>query len=358
MKTHIIFVEPAQYTLDLIENVYKEETYTFLFSNSKAVSLKDVQLPKAYYCSEKSLFENIKHFFKISRENTLIISNGYNHWSFILLFFLQMFRPFYLGIESDTPYSEKSGLLKTIKTIYLKTIFSNKKILGFSGGNGAHKDLFLKYGMNKERVFLLPMMINNQKYYPNPQEKQVKSDGNLVFLYVGRLDPEKNVDALISTFKTIVKERSNIKLIIVGGGSCEEQLKEQAMHQQHIIFKGKLYGKDLINCYHSADILVLPSLFEPWGLVVNEALSAGLPVICSNKVGAGNDLVAAPNAGWIFNVEDNEEMKKIIMYCIDNINEVKNRALNGNNFMKNYWNYHTYSQNLKKIKNYVTTNKI
>jgi hypothetical protein len=57
-------------------------------------------------------------------------------------------------------------------------------------------------------------------------------------------------------------------------------------------------------------------------------------------------------------VEDNEEMKKIIMYCIDNINEVKNRALNGNNFMKNYWNYHTYSQNLQKIKNYVSSNKI
>lgn len=358
MKTHVIFVEPAQYTLDLIENVYKEETYTFLFSNSKAVSLKDVQLPKAYYCSENSLIKNIKHFIKVSKENTLIISNGYNHWSFILLFFLQFFRPFFLGIESDTPYSEKYGLLKVIKTCYLKSIFRRRKVLGFSGGNGAHKDLFLKYGMSAERVFLLPMMINNQKYYSSIRKEKIQLDTDLVFLYVGRLDPEKNVDALISAFCKLAKESSKNKLIIVGGGACEEQLKKQAENNQNISFKGKLYGHDLISCYHLADVLVLPSLFEPWGLVVNEALSAGLAIICSDKVGAGNDLVLGPDSGWIFNVEDNNELEKTIAYCVNTPNEVKNKAIRGNNFMKNYWNYHTYSQNLQKIKNYVSSNKI
>jgi len=357
MKIHIIFVEPAQYTLDLIENVYKDATYTFLYSQSKAVSLKDINLPVAHYCASQSFFSNFKHFIKLGRNNKLVISNGYNHWSFILLFFTQFLFPFYIGIESDTPYSEKKGLIRMIKKLYLNLIFKKKSVLGFAGGNGAHKDLFLKYGMTEERVFLLPMMIDNEKFYFDRSNTVNQSvDKGLVFLYVGRLDPEKNVMLLIDSFLEVVKKHTTSKLIIVGEGSCSEDLKSK--QNKNIIFKGKQFGQDLINLYREADVLILPSLFEPWGLVVNEALSSSLAVICSNKVGAAEDLVRTPNSGWIFDVDQEKDLENIITHCINHPEDVKMKLDNGHGFMKNYWNYRTYSQNLQKIKNYVISHKI
>ena len=64
-------------------------------------------------------------------------------------------------------------------------------------------------------------------------------------------------------------------------------------------FEGKLFDKDLINEFQNASCFVCPSLFEPWGLVVNEALSSGLPVIAAKEVGACYDLIAGKETGLI-----------------------------------------------------------
>lgn len=351
MKMHVICVEPAQYTLDLLENVYKDATATFLHSNSKAIAIGDNLLLNTYYCDKHSWLNNVKHFFNIGFNNQFVISNGYTHWSFRLLFLVSFFKKIYIGIESDTPYSKKKGLKKIIKSLYLKTIFCNKSILGLSGGNGTHMDLFLKYGMDKKRVFLAPMMIDNQKYY---LKEEKKTNTIFTFLYVGRLDPEKNVEMLIDAFKNNFKE-NNTKLIIVGSGSCEEKLKHKSRLVNNIQFKGKLFGKDLIACYHQANVLVLPSVFEPWGLVINEALSSKLAVVCSSAVGAADDLVKKPDAGWVFNTGDQKELEELLSYCAEHKEEVDIKAQNGVAFMKNNWSYKNYKQNLEEIKKYVAT---
>jgi len=295
--------------------------------------------------------QNLCHFIQIGLNNRFIISNGYTHWSFHLLYLMSFFKKMHIGIESDTPYSEKKGVKKVIKTVYLRSVFSNKAIIGLSGGNDAHMDLFLKYGMDKQRVFLMPMMIDNKKYYLTEEKTQNKS---LVFLYVGRLDPEKNVEMLIDAFKNKFKKKSN-QLIIVGSGRCEAELINKSISFNNILFKGKLFGDDLINCYHQADILVLPSVFEPWGLVVNEALASRLAVLCSNAVGSAADLVIKPDAGWVFNTGNQDELERLLIHCVEHREEVEEKAKNGLAFMKNNWSYKNYQQSLDEIKNYVTT---
>ena len=355
MKVHVIFVEPAQYSLDLVNNIYSNASVSFLYSNSKAVdNTSNDSLSNSYYCDKHSFFQNFKHFVTVGFNNKFIVSNGYTHWSFRLLFLISFFKKNYIGIESDTPYSKKKGLKKIIKKLYLKIIFSNQFTLGLSGGNGTHMDLFLKYGMDKHRVFLLPMMIDNQKFFRIIKKQ---SSSILTFLYVGRLDPEKNVNLLINAFKSKFESNNNsVKLIIVGAGSCEKELKNKSESNKNILFKGKLFGDELIDTYHQADVLVLPSVFEPWGLVVNEALSSGLAIICSNAVGAADDLVIKPDAGWVFNSDDQKELEKLFSYCSEHQEEVKKKAQNGETYMKNIWNYKNYKQNLEEIKNYVRSN--
>lgn len=127
----------------------------------------------------------------------------------------------------------------------------------------------------------------------------------LMLLFVGRLAKEKNVDFLLRAFayllKEIVKGEKEIFLVIVARGPEEEHLKELASLlgvRERVIFTGQLVGEDLVNSYHAADLFVFPSVTETQGLVVVEAMAAGLPVVALDAFGVG-DLVSHGEDGWL-----------------------------------------------------------
>jgi glycosyltransferase involved in cell wall biosynthesis len=115
----------------------------------------------------------------------------------------------------------------------------------------------------------------------------------LRYLYVGRLVDVKNVALLIDEFN-----RNGKPLTIVGKGELEHQLKSKA--NSNITFRGFVQNNDLGDVYKSHDVFVLASHREPWGLVVEEALYWGLPVIVSSHVGSSIDMVHDLGTGEIF----------------------------------------------------------
>jgi glycosyltransferase involved in cell wall biosynthesis len=105
-----------------------------------------------------------------------------------------------------------------------------------------------------------------------------------VFLYVGRLDREKGVDVLLDAFRDVPGE-----LRIVGTGTEEARLHAAA--GARVSFLGALDRDELPDVYAGADVLVLPSRSEPWGMVLNEAAAAGLALVATDAVGAAFDLI-------------------------------------------------------------------
>ena len=89
-----------------------------------------------------------------------------------------------------------------------------------------------------------------------------------------------------------------------------------------IKMSGKKFGSDLLQAYHHAHVLILPSSFEPWGLVVNEAMAAGLPVVCSTAVGSAHDLIIKPNTGWVFKDNDEVELTELLQKLIHYVKKV------------------------------------
>jgi glycosyltransferase involved in cell wall biosynthesis len=77
-------------------------------------------------------------------------------------------------------------------------------------------------------------------------------------------------------------------------------VRAQSLDVDWLRVPGRLQGDDLLSAYCSADVFVLPSSFEPWGLVVNEAMAAGLPVVISDRVGCGSDLVEGHDTGIVY----------------------------------------------------------
>ena len=144
--------------------------------------------------------------------------------------------------------------------------------------------------------------INQPEYAPR---NQVDS-----FLYVGRLAKVKNLEVLVSVFN----ELPRLKLNIIGYGEEEEKLKE--MSSPNIVFLGPKENKELTFYYQQADVFILPSSYEPWGLVVEEALNNGTPVIVSDKVGCRDDLVSN-NTGIVFNSGSVESLRRAIIRMTD-----------------------------------------
>ncbi|MEQ8200815.1 MAG: glycosyltransferase family 4 protein [Syntrophomonadaceae bacterium] len=121
-----------------------------------------------------------------------------------------------------------------------------------------------------------------RKNYPIPPHHKI-------LLYAGRLSQEKNLPFLIESFAKIKKTQPATTLVLVAGGPLEEQLKSMAaglhLSDQDIVFTGQLPFDSLVNAYFSADLFIFSSLTETQGLVVIEAMAAGLPVVAVRASG-------------------------------------------------------------------------
>ncbi len=123
------------------------------------------------------------------------------------------------------------------------------------------------------------------------------------FVYVGRLSEEKSLDTLLRAFALVRQTLPGAELAIVGKGPQEAELRALAQSlglDASVIFVGSKADDDLNLEYLRATAMVLPSRSEPWGLVVNEALSFGCPVIVSDRCGCVPELVIDGVTGYAF----------------------------------------------------------
>ena len=130
------------------------------------------------------------------------------------------------------------------------------------------------------------------------------SAGPMKLLYVGRLAPEKNLQFLIRAFMAFQSKihGSGVTLTIVGHGPERAELEDLVASlggKDVIEFRGKVSQSELPAVYSSHDLFILPSTYEPWGLVVAEAMACGLPALVSTQCGCAADLVTK-TSGWTF----------------------------------------------------------
>lgn len=138
----------------------------------------------------------------------------------------------------------------------------------------------------------------------------------LRYIYTGRLIEKKNVKLLIEVFN-----KTGRPLTIIGTGAQAQVYKEMA--SSNIEFVGFVENKKLGEFYVSHDCFILPSNIEQWGLVVEEALSYGLPVIVSDMVGCNIDLVENYHSGIIFNHTSKDDLERALLQMENNYMQYK-----------------------------------
>ena len=132
---------------------------------------------------------------------------------------------------------------------------------------------------------------------PDPPLKRFGTNvlGVTRYLFVGRLIERKGLDVLLEAFRHLDLG----ELWIAGDGPLGTTVEAAAAANPRIRFFGYAEGEALADIYRQADVLMVPSLYEPWGLVVHEGLAWGLPVIVTDEVGAGDDLVDPGTNGYV-----------------------------------------------------------
>lgn len=122
----------------------------------------------------------------------------------------------------------------------------------------------------------------------NEPLRQQLGDGRFVLLWVGRISPEKGLDALAASYAALRARRDDVRLVIVGEGPYHERLKELAPDAS---FLGVRTGAELAAIYASADVFLFPSHTETFGQTVLEAAASGLPAVVNAGTGAEEAMV-------------------------------------------------------------------
>ena len=132
------------------------------------------------------------------------------------------------------------------------------------------------------------------------------------FFCISRFIPEKNIPRMIQAYHGYRSQGGTRKLVIAGGGTLESQIRKEIQSLQlndSIDLVGFLTYKEIPKYLAGALCLILPSVSDTWGLVVNEAMASGLPVIVSQNCGCAVDLVREKENGCIFDPLDVECLK-------------------------------------------------
>lgn len=181
---------------------------------------------------------------------------------------------------------------------------------------------FLGLGFTQRQIWKQFNVVDNEHFATGAQRARdnapaLRKDLGLPdphFLFVGALEPWKNVTGLLECYARYRRSGGHWGLVVVGVGSQWAALHAQAQREQipDLVFTGMAKHDETPTYYGMAGCLVIPSLSETWGLVINEGEAAGLAILASNKCGCVPELVHRGINGYVFEPTDRTELVRLM----------------------------------------------
>jgi glycosyltransferase involved in cell wall biosynthesis len=197
-----------------------------------------------------------------------------------------------------------------------------KSASGFLTSGTANEQLYEYFAVPKQKLFRFSFSWGYNYVLRKadellPQRSALRESMGIhpdefVVLYVGRLAKEKNLFTLLDGYQSLSHQHK--KLLLVGSGPLVSEIQDyiNANHIPNVSFMGFQDRSAIFHFYAVADVLVLPSSYEPWGIVVNEAMCFKLPIVASDRVGAAVDMVKDGENGYLFHYQSAKELSHSI----------------------------------------------
>jgi glycosyltransferase involved in cell wall biosynthesis len=255
-------------------------------------------------------------------EARAVIFVGYRYISYLrtMNYCYRHHIPFFLRSDSNIRSEpDLSFIQQTIKRAVYR--WWMKRAAGIMSMGALGDQYFMRFGADPKRLYRVPYWPEwdafaniDQEALTRFQRKFGLDRSRRRLMFGGRLIGIKRVDLLIDAFAAIAQDRPDWDLLIVGDGVHAGELHRRVPEslRERVVWTGFIEGSENALAYHSADVLVLPSDYEPWALVVQEAMAAGLPVVASDVVGAAHELVTDGVSGRIFAAGDCNSLRQAL----------------------------------------------
>jgi glycosyltransferase involved in cell wall biosynthesis len=231
--------------------------------------------------------------------NMVIAGDAINLSTIMAFFIAKLLRkPFILWEER---WFWTNSLINNLRWPFVRIISLKADALIVPGSRS--EKLYEKIGVNKNKIFIAPNasyieISNYHKKVADKLKEDLKLEGKIVILYLGRIIKTKGVHILLKAFRELLKDRKNLFLIIAGEANPEYLIElynisnELGLNTSNLYILGFIPPEKRGIYFELSDIVVYPSIsYDAWGLVINEAMCLGKPVIATLKCGGAYDLI-------------------------------------------------------------------
>ncbi len=220
----------------------------------------------------------------------------------------------------------------------------------------ANKKYFLHAGVLEKNLFFAPHAVDNNFFAQpitgtNARQQLNIPDHVVLFLFTGKLVANKNIDTLLKAFGAV--KPGTAHLIIVGDGPQMAALQNSTTAQTNVHFLGFKNQNALPAIYQAADVFVLPSYNETWGLSANEAMAAGCAILMSDQCGAAQDLVSAAVNGFTFSPNNLQQLSQYMQQMAEQPASTKRMGIESRKIIANFTYTHTVKAIHKLMQQYV-----
>jgi glycosyltransferase involved in cell wall biosynthesis len=346
----ILFLQPgyAHYRKKLFKILSESYDILFLFIRSNRTYPDNSQPPDIDYCYVDNKFKieffGIIYYLLKEKPEVVITSGTTSTRTLVSYLYASIYGKklivWVLEWRKLRGTSKRKKLIVNIKD-YIRRWIVKECDAVVVGGTAAYQNMRF-YGKSRSEIFMANQSTKDLSMKKETEKKEFEASKKYVFLYLGRIIQLKGLDILLKAFYLLRKERNDVSLLVGGDGPFKGYCTELSEHigLEDVNFLGNVKTDNLPEIYKRGSVFVLPSYFcknryEAWGLVINEAMSMGLPIITTDAVGASFDMVVNEKNGLI--VKENSvyelyfAMKKILTMDLEEMRKSSRRIYDEKN---------------------------
>ena len=298
-----------------------------------------ISVIKNYSIEETKITQTVAELLAILKQvnpTVLAISGYFNPSMLVALFWCRVRnKPAILFSETTESDFERVWWKEKIKSIIVKQFKS-----ALVGGQ-PHKRYLIKLGMPAEAIFIGYDIVGNDTFHPQKIATLSRPIERPFFLAVNRFIPKKNLPFLIDSYARY-RELARVAawdLVLCGDGELRSQIERQITElnlQKVVHLPGFLQQSEMLPYFAHAGCFVHASTTEQWGLVINEAMAAGLPVLVSNRCGCFEDLIIEGVNGFGFDPHNCQQLTNLMLTVSDHNFDRKKMGQAALNHIQNF----------------------
>lgn len=318
-------------------NVRDKSWKDFRFNNFKGIILKGKNIRVSEELDDQAICPQVIRYIKKHSYDRIIVANPCTPTGIIAILYMKL-RKISYAIQSEGGFP-KNG--KGIKERFKKIIMRNAKLYLSTAELG--DQYFIQYGALPDRIHRYPFTSLYQseimtellgKEEKKREKLKLKIPYDKIVISVGRFIEVKGFDIFIEACSTLNK---SIGIYMIGGEPTDKYLQQKQQWNMTNLHFINHVNKEIMKAYYrAADVFVLNSRGDTWGLVINEAMAFGLPVISSDKCYAALALIENDKNGYIVSVDDVEGFRNKIKQLLTHDDICKKMGINNLSKSRDY----------------------